>query len=407
MPARITQLPLPDPVESPQAKPPKSPKKPKNTMPDGRKRIRIDVGIDPATGKRIRKTFVGKTLKECNAKKDAWLADEKKRAIGIDPGMRVFAWIDQWLDTYGQSAGYSANRTREGHAKKISSAVGNLLLTDVKQAHIQAFANSMAVYSKSEVNKLRYTTQSIFSRAVDNGLIAKNPCDGVKWKNSGEGTHRYLERWEISTITKNCTAHFAGTWAMVMLYAGLRRGEALALRWADVDFESGVIHITHGVHFESSARVLGSPKTDGSVRDVPLLPVLADHLRALPRSCDFICVGAHGQPVTQSIWASGWRAYNNTMTNIINHDTSRPVSPGRRSDLDKSDRLQFSIRAHDLRHTYASMLFEAGVDVKTAQKLLGHTTPEMTMRIYTHLSAQQEKSSVNKLSKFIETQIFD
>ena len=59
-------------------------------------------------------------------------------------------------------------------------------------------------------------------------MISANPCAGVTWKHAGGGTHRFLDGWEISMITEHYAEHFAGMWAMLMLYAGLRRGEALA-----------------------------------------------------------------------------------------------------------------------------------------------------------------------------------
>ena len=395
MPATITRLPVSPAENQPSAKPPK---KPKNVMPDGRKRIRIDVGTDPVTGKRIRKTFVGKTLKECNQKRDAWLAAQKSPPTS---DLTVSDWIDRWLQTYGQNAGYSTNRSREADARKLADALGPMRLKDVCEVHVQELANSMADRSKSGVTKLRQTVQDIFSRAVANDLIRRNPCAGVSWQHAGEGTHRFLEPWEINLITDHASVHFAGTWAMLMLYAGLRRGEALALEWSDVDFARGVIHVQRGVHFEGNTPVVGAPKTQRSVRDVPLIPVLRAHLERLSRVSQYVCTGAHGQQVSDSIWTAGWRTFNRTMANILNGDTARPVAPGRRSDRDTAPRRAFSVRAHDLRHTYASMLFEAGVDIKTAQKLLGHATPELTMRIYTHLSDRQERNSLDKLVSYV------
>lgn len=385
------------------AKPDQEKARPRNTMPDGRKRIRLDVGTDPETGKRIRKTFTGATLKECRAKRDAWLAEQAAASANADrpAPQSVAQWAETWLDVYGSSAGYSQNTTVATIVRRLIASLGGMPLRDVRQVHIQAFAQGVEGLSRSTVSKIKYTTQRVFAAALANGLIDRDPCAGVVWKHAGEGTHRFLEEWEIRLITLNHAAHHAGLWAMLMLYAGLRRGEALALRWSDIDLDTGVLHVHSGVHFEVNAPVIGAPKTANAVRDVPIFPPLAAALSSANRASEFVCTGAAGQQVTGSIWSSGWRAFNNTMTNILNGDTSAPVCPGRRSDRDAPGRKIFSVRAHDLRHTFASLLYDAGVDIKTAQKLLGHATPDITMRIYTHLSDMREAASVEKMSRHL------
>lgn len=353
------------------------PRKPKNTLPDGRKRIRLDIGTD-ADGKRIRKAFTGRTLAECRAKRDAFLAAQNASAAAAKP-QTVTAWATTWRAVYGSSAGYSQTRTVEIDVRRLCDHLGGMRLDAVQQVHIQAYAQSVAGYAKSTVQKIKATTNRIFAAAVANGYIARNPCDGVKWQHAGEGTHRFLEPWEIQTITAHWQDHHAGLWAMLMLYAGLRRGEALALRWDDID--GGVIHVKQGVHFEDNAPVTGAPKTPAAVRDVPLFAPIREALATVPRTCAFVCTGAEGKPVTSSAWARGWVAFNHAM--------------------ERAAGQQFSVRAHDLRHTFASMLYDAGVDIKTAQKLLGHASPEITMQIYTHLSDAREASSIGKMEAYL------
>ena len=249
--------------------------KPKNMTSDGRRCVRVDAGTDPKTGKRIRKAFYGKTLKEAQAK-----ADEFKRAKedGVDlvaQRQPLSDWIDTWLETYGQRAGFSANRAHRIYAERLRKAFGKTLLRSIRQIHIQRFADSHAEYSKSYVAKLRSAVQQIFRSALANRILDFDPTMGVSWPSKGEGTHRALSREEIATVSRfGGSAGYIGLAAMLMLFAGLRRGEALALRWEDVDLAAGLIHVRHGVHFEYSQPVLGSPKTKAAVRDVPILPPL-------------------------------------------------------------------------------------------------------------------------------------
>ena len=362
----------------PPAPEPSKPKRPKNALPDGRRRIRIDIGTD-ADGKRIRKAFTGRTLAECRAKRDAFLAAQKGQEAASKP-QTVNAWAATWRAVYGASAGYSQNRTVEIDVRRLCEYLGHMPLEDVRQVHIQTYAQSVSHYAKSTVQKIKATANRIFAAAVANGYILRNPCDGVKWTHAGEGTHRFLEPWEIQTITAHWQDHHAGLWAMLMLYAGLRRGEALALRWEDIDGD--VIHVRNGVHFEDNTPITGDPKTPAAVRDVPLFVPIRDALRTAPRRCEYICTSADGKPVTSSAWGRGWEAFNHAM--------------------ERAAGQPFAVRAHDLRHTFASMLYDAGVDIKTAQKLMGHTSPEITMRIYTHLSEAREASSIGKMEAFLK-----
>ena len=416
MAGSVVRFPNMQPIDPPE-KPKREKKRPKNSMPDGRRRVRLDVGVDPETGERIRIPFYGKSLTEAKDARDAY-----KLAHGLikgqaalvaplpalvpPPSLTVEDWVDTWLETYGQNAGYSMNTTTRINCKKLTAFFGKMLLADVREADAQQFANSVAHYKKSTVDKIRITTNGVFKRALSNQRIELNPCEGVRWEHSGEGTHRCLEQWEIQHISANWSAHHAGIWVMLMLYAGLRRGEALGLLWKYIDLDAGVIRVRHAIHFEVNEPKLGPPKTRKSVRDIPIFPPLRAMLEALPlpQPSGFVCTDADYCQVTLSAYNAGWDAFNHTMANILNGDTKEAVAPGRRSDLDEKHgpRKEFSLRSHDLRHTFASMLYDAGVDVKTAQYLLGHETLEMTLQIYTHLSESRRTSSVDKMVEFTQ-----
>lgn len=314
--------------------------------------------------------------------------------------LTVGAWVETWLETYGQNAGYSANATNGYNCAKIKAALGAMPIDQVREAHIQRLANAYANRSKSFVTKLRVTVNAIFSRAVGNCLIDRNPCEGVKWNSVGEGTHRALDAWEVAHIAANWREHRAGLWAMLMLYAGLRRGELVALKWSSIDLPAGVIHIRTGIHFEGNEAVMGRPKTAAGIRDVPLFPPLraAFERVQLPPQSNYVCCAVDGTPLTLAAWDRAWDGYLAAMENLLNDQPA--YMPGRRSDKDAEARRRFSVRAHDLRHTFCTMLYDAGVDIKTAQELMGHSDMKMTMKIYTHLSELKRDRSVEKMTEF-------
>jgi len=139
---------------------------------------------------------------------------------------------------------------------------------------------------------------------------------------------------------------------------------------------------------------------------VPILPPLRQVLDAvpLPPPSDLVCASAEYAPVTKTGLRKNWEGYLHTLSNIANGDTATPFSPGRRSDKDDPDkpRIEVKFRTHDLRHTYCTILYDAGVDIKSAQDFLGHKTRYMTEQIYTHLTDERRQQSVDAATKHTE-----
>lgn len=165
------------------------------------------------------------------------------------------------------------------------------------------------------------------------------------------------------------------------------------------NMEGGQIRVERGLHFEGNKAVVGGPKTNTSKRSIPILPPL---YAALKRSTTIlggghVCANADGSPITLSGWVQAWNSYLNAMTNCMHGEQA--VRPGRRSDL-LDPRQQFDIRSHDLRHTFASMLYNSGVDSKTAQRLLGHASIETTLKTYVHLQSRRKEVSVNQMADY-------
>lgn len=370
------------PTPAPQQKPKKT-KKAKGLMPDGRYRVMVELDPEP-NGKRRRVPVYGttyaKALEEAvsmrKARREGQNLEGAKQSVG--------AWAETWLKTYGGGAGYSTNYSNALYVKQLlETDLGKMKLSDVRDVHVQMFANGLSGRSKSAVMKIRSIVQRIFVKAVANRMIAFDPTAAIRWPNAGEGSHRALDDSEVRLILEHWQESRAGLWAMFMLFAGLRRGEVLALRWEDVDFEAGVIHVGRGVHFERNKPVYGAPKTRAGFRDVPMLPPLRRALAGLygpPRSPD-VCTGAEGNRATMHVFTNAWMVWQNALRRAAQDDA-------------------LTIRAHDLRHTFCTMLYDAGVDLKTAQVLMGHDDAAMTMELYTHLTKARKAQALDDLEKW-------
>lgn len=363
---------------------------------DGRYASYISLGYDER-GKRIRKTFYGATQKEANEKKEAYL--RSLEAENVTEDVTVSEWADKWLSTYA-SGGYSSQENHKANVKKIKEHFGRTKLADVKQYHIKEFARKYENHSKSFVSKLRYDTQNIFKTARQNHLLTANPCEDVKWENAGEGSHRAIEEWERKLITDYWFVSNAGTWAMLMLYAGMRPGEALSLKWKHITKDS--IIITDARHFENDQPVFtdGKTKTKAGQRIVPMVPPLRPLLAIRGDDEELVCKSATGKPITKSAYTKNWKSFMNHLENVYNG--RGPDAKGVRKDIIDTWKTLPEVHPYDLRHSYCSMLYDAGVDVKTAQYLMGHATLEVTLKIYTHLSERKKEHAYDKLIEFLK-----
>lgn len=211
-----------------------------------------------------------------------------------------------------------------------------------------------------------------------NGYVLRSPALGVRWNYATRGTHRAIEEWEKEAITAHWQEHRCGIWAMLMLYAGLRRGEALALEWSDVDLEKKILHVRQAIHFDGNAAVLGDTKTEAGVRSIPIVGVLHAALKSLSPSQKHIC----GDRMTLSVFDRGWESYLAKMTELCGRE--------------------FRIRTHDLRHTFCTMLYRADIGVKEAQYLMGHSDLKTTMQIYTHIDKTDIANAAVKLDRYLQ-----
>ena len=160
-----------------------------------------------------------------------------------------------------------------------------------------------------------------------------------------------------------------------MLYTGCRKSEALAVKYENIDFDKKTIKITHHVIHDGNKPVYEPVlKTDSAERDIILLDRLASVIPKNKKGFLFSMANDGKAPLTKCAYEKRWTKYCKT--------------------------YNIDITAHQLRHGYATMLFEAGVDVKDAQELMGHSDINLTRQIYTHIRSERKQETANKLNNF-------
>lgn len=219
---------------------------------------------------------------------------------------------------------------------------------------------------------------SIFKKAMMDGDIEYNPCAGVMLPKGISHQKRQAPNEEERQIVKdNVDLDAAGFLFFLCLYSGLRKGEALALQWEDIDFEHNDIHVYKSVSFEENNPIIKPPKTENGVRYVPLLVPLREELlkrKDKAEEKDYIFSFNGG------LWS---KRYADRRIDFYKKET------GLRRGL------------HEMRHGFATICFEAGLDPKRTQHILGHADIRTTMDIYTHFTSRTLRDVTDKLNEHL------
>lgn len=352
--------------------------------------FQVELSYKDELGRQKRKVFYGKTQGEAKKKRADFQRDLE---AGLKPDDRTAfsAYADHWLKTYKADVKPGTRATYRHDVDLMKDFFGDKKLREITGSDVQAWINTRCGLSASAIHKSAMTARAVFEAARQDRLILFNPCDKLTPPSGSSGTHRALEPWERDFLTHHCQDHRFYFAAMLMLYAGLRRGEVMALRYdRDVDLPQQLIHVREAAHIAEKGTdyFIDGPKSAASVRDIPIFPPLDSILAKAPKS-GLVLLSAAGKPMTESAFSRCLESYHVQLDQALNGVSRRWASE---EQLAAWRHLDF--RCHDLRHTFCTLLYEANVDPKTAQAWMGHADIMVTMRIYTHLSQARQGASV-------------
>lgn len=293
-----------------------------------------------------------------------------------EPERPTFRQIAEgWQRRHWERIGYKTAEAYTAPLRRLINHFGALAAEEVTAADINAYlaAQGKQGYSRRSVQMTRDILHMIYNDAIVEGKASVNPCAAVTMPRSLPASRRELPDDDAISAVKNGLSLPFGLFAMVCLYAGLRRGEALALRYEDIDREHGVIHVNKAVEFVGNHPHLKAPKTAAGQRNAILLDVLAE---AIPSGSGYLFPRSDGGLLTKTQYRKRWTAY----CKAIGHD----------------------LTAHQLRHGFATILYEAGVPDKDAQELLGHASITITRDIYTHIRQARRTDTAARLNDFLK-----
>lgn len=257
--------------------------------------------------------------------------------------------------------------------------------------------NTRKPMAKKSLRAVKSVAKQIFDFAIENRLIDYNPAVNIYIPTDApEATGRALDEQEQQWIID--TPHRCQTSALIMMYAGLRRGELIPLMWSDIDFENKTIDINKTVSTVNGHFVLRpyKGKSANAIRTVSIPAQLANHLKNTKKEGLYLSCNAKGGMHTPMSWRRMWESY------LIDLNLKYGTNPQKSKFAPQKNQLTIpKIKPHWLRHTYATNLYFAGVDVMTAKELLGHADITTTLNIYTHLDKKHKNKSVHKLETFL------
>jgi len=266
--------------------------------------------------------------------------------------------------------------TREGTERRLRlhvlSVLGDVELRNLRPSTIQAWLRSREDSAPSSVRIMLVNLSAILTAAVEDGLIASNPCGSPSVKAPAIEKRRVVP-WTVDQVAAVVDAHPDRFRAVPVVAAGLglRQGETFGLRIDDVDFLGRRVLVRQQVKIVDGVRMVAQPK-GRKEREVPLPDVVAmgisEHIRRHPPvdGILFTWQGGliHRTHYNNGVWKPALRA--------------AAVEPSRENGM------------HALRHHYASVLLDGGVSIRALAEYLGHSDPGFTLRIYAHLMPDSE-----------------
>lgn len=269
--------------------------------------------------------------------------------------------------------------------------------------------------AKKTLLSIKQTASQIFKLAVASRVLTYNPADFVTIpKNAAQEKREALtdeqQGWVSAPLMVKVNGelvdHRARRAAMIMLYAGLRRGELLALTWADIDLKARTIRVNKTIRYEINQPIIRhGAKTDASMRTVRMPKLLCKYLTAEKKkdSCMYVIHTRDGSIMSQSAWKRMWESYM-TELNVAYGYTEKEKEKKNITSSHNPRGLEMRINTftpHQLRHTCCTLMYFAGVDVLVASKQMGHADVQTTLRIYTHLDEEFGNKDLDKFDKFL------
>ncbi len=363
---------------------------------DGRWEGRIVIG-HKESGEPIFRYLSAKTQKELLKKLHQNIEEYRDVDLSENSKMPLGQWLDRWLEEYAAPSVRSS--TLEGYRGYIErnikpylgdKPVGKVTREDVQKLYRELRKNGRKELhpeygyqlSGATIRRIHGVFHQAMDAAVRENLIARNPTEGITLPKKKTAPKQILNDTQLERFMEAIRAD--STWHdffYTELTTGLRQGEICGLMWSDFDEAHGTIAIRRTLHTQKGGRlVAGETKTGTGKRTITLPPSTAQLLAQ--RKKHSYSQWIFPNPLRPEQPTSPGTAYNHLKTLL------------KRAGLP-------SIRFHDLRHTFATLSLENGMDVKTLSTIIGHVSSATTLNTYTHITDEMRRKAALSIDQGI------
>ena len=362
--------------------------------------IRVDLGPDPATGKRRQHYKQGfRTKREAEAALDELLSGVRSGDVVSQTSTTLGQFLDDWLASQNQRLKETTWNSYLVAVERIRNGLGKRKLQALTPLEIERFylhlAESGGRTGRPLAAKTIRNTHVVLRKALDDaerlGLVQRNAAAVAR----PPVAHRTEQQTWSADNLRAFFAHAADDRlypAYVLLATtGMRRGEALGLRWADVDLGHGQLAVVNTLTTVNYRPILSTPKTKRSRRVIYLDPATVDVLR-------------RHRALQQTERAAAGPDWYHEIDFVFRDELGRPLHPewftrefGRQA---RAAQLP-TIRLHDLRHTFATLALKEGVHPKIVSERLGHATVGITLDLYSHVTPAIAREAADTVGSLI------
>lgn len=326
-------------------------------------------------------------LREAQARDVSSLADVHRLPVG--------EFLDQWLAGKRGLRPSTVQGYRSHIDRYLRPAIGHVLLTDLRPHHLDALISGLmtpsdVARSAATVRRIHATLRSALNAAVRRRLIPWNPALHVELPSADRRRSMVWTATQVGQFLDYMSEHRLHAMFRLVALAGLRRGEAVGLRWVDVDLESGTLAVAQQAVELRGRLHFGPPKTRSGDRVVPLD---AGTVGALRRHRD-------QQSDERLKWGSAYVESGLVFT----RENGEPLNPSWVTHVFQRLAAEAGlppIRFHDLRHTSASLALVAGVPIKVVSHRLGHSTTAITADLYTHVVPEVARGAADQIAALL------
>ena len=343
----------------------------------------------------VKKSLYAWRQEDVLKKRDEFLKDFE-RGLNLDARkLTVGEYLDLWLeDAVEGSVWYTTYKDHERNVRlHLKSAIGRVLLKDLTRMHVQRLLNAKTKegYSPRTVRYIQTTLSKALTQAVEWELVPKNVASRAKLPKQQRMKRETLSAQNVGAFFSAASEDRFGALYVLAVTSGLRPGELLALKWEDVDVEAGALSVRRSVSEDEGGPVIREETKTSPGRRLELLPVAVEALKRHRLRQNEERLRCRG------LWRELGLVFPSTIGTIMRRNNlhRRSYKP-----LLKKAGLP-GIRLYDLRHTFATLMFENREQLKLVSEMLGHASIKQTADTYTHVSPTMHREAAMRLNDFL------